>query len=320
MTASPPDGKDPGWLGWSIDAYAPDEMARRVETVGLAKAHQDTLVTFALAVVAGAFVALGSAFSTVAMADTGLAYSLTRLLGGMAFSLGLVLVVVAGAELFTSNNLLVMAWASRKIPLRRVLRNWGIVYVGNFVGVAITAVLLFATGHGAFGDHAVAAQAVATAATKVSRTFPEAVAVGILGNALVCLAVWIAFSARSTVDKIAAIMLPMTALIAFEFDHVVANMHYLATGLLLVHGAPEVIEASGRSSAAATITPAAALANLPPVTLGNLIGGGLLVAAVYWFVYLRPPHRPHLRRPHVRAQRRAQGDEGVAGERRAGGS
>jgi formate transporter len=264
-------------------------MARRVETQGLAKADQDRVTTFALAVVAGAFIALGAAFSTVAMADTGAAYSVTRLLGGLAFSLGLVLVVVAGAELFTSNNLLVMAWASRKIPLGRLAQNWAIVYAGNAIGVAVTAVLLFATRHATFGEHVVAAQTILTAATKVSRTFPEAVAVGVLGNALVCLAVWIAFSARSTIDKIVAIAPPMTALVAFEFDHIVANMYYLSAALLLVHFDPAAVRTSGRVAEAGTITVWSVLANLPAVTIGNVLGGGLLVAAVYWFVYLRAP-------------------------------
>lgn len=288
---TPQQAPEGGWLGWSIDAYAPDEMARRVETVGVAKAQQPTLRTFSLSVVAGAFVAIGAAFSTVAMADTGLAYSLTRIVGGLGFSLALVLVVIAGAELFTSNNLLVMAWASRKITVVRVIRNWGIVYVGNMIGVLATALLFFATRHATFGEHAIAAQTLATAATKVSRTFPEAIAVGILGNALVCLAVWLAFSARSTVDKIVAIVPPMVALVAFEFDHVVANAYYLTAALLLVHADPAAVLAVGAPHAEA-VTVGAALANLPAVTLGNLLGGGLLVAAVYWFVYLRPEGEP----------------------------
>jgi formate transporter len=276
------------WLGWAIDAYAPDEMARRVQTVGLAKANLDPLTTFALAVVAGAFVALGAAFSTVAMAETGAGYSTTRLLGGLAFSLALVLVIVGGAELFTSNSLLVMAWASRTIPLVRLLRNWGIVYVGNIVGVLATTVLLFATRHATFGEHAIAGQTILTAATKASRTFPEALAVGILGNALVCLAVWIAFSARSTIDKIVAIVPPVTALVAFEFDHIVANVYYLASGLFLVHWDSAAVAASGRAELAESVTLPAALSTIVPVTLGNVVGGGILVAAVYWFVYLRP--------------------------------
>ena len=294
--APDPPGPAPGrdraphaeWLGWAIDAYAPDEMARRVETVGVAKASQDKVTTFALAVVAGAFVALGAAFSTVAMADTGAAYSVTRLLGGLAFSLALVLVVIAGAELFTSNNLIVMAWASRKVPLGGLLANWGIVYVGNVVGVLATAALLLATRHASFGEHAIAAQHIVTAATKVSRSFPEAVAVGVLGNALVCLAVWLGFSARSTVDKIVAVVPPVTALVAFEFDHIVANTYYLTAGLFLVYADPGAVAASGQGALAETVTITAALANILPVTLGNLMGGGVLVALVYWFVYLRP--------------------------------
>jgi formate transporter len=275
-----------GWLGWSIDAYAPDEMARRVETLGVGKAGQSQVTTAALAVLAGAFISLGAAFSTVAMADNGLAYSLSRLLGGLTFSLGIILVVVAGAELFTSNTLQVMAWASRKVRTVRLVRNWGIVYVGNLVGVVATAILLWFTGHTSFGEHAVALQVAQTATTKLSRSFPEAVAVGVLGNALVCLAIWLSFSARSTVDKIVAVVPPMTALVAFEFDHVVANMHYLAAASLL--RLDEVLVGGEHLAALDAVTFRAVAGNLLAVTIGNLLGGGGLVAAAYWFVYLRP--------------------------------
>jgi formate transporter len=286
-TARHPLAKGP----WRIDPYGPAEMASRVETAGVHEARLDVTTTLALSVLGGAFLALGAAFTTATMAASGLDYSLSRFMGGIAFSLGLVLVVVGGGELFTSNNLIAMAWASRKVRTRQLLRNWGLVYVGNLVGVVSTAVLLHVSGKARFADHAIGVQALETAAFKVGRDFGQDVALGVIGNALVCLAVWLCFSARSTVDKVLCIGLTMSALVTLNVDHVVANMFYLTAGLLVAMD-PEVVASSGMSSAQlAELTPRGALGNLVPVTIGNVIGGGVLVAVVYWFVYLRgtPP-------------------------------
>jgi formate transporter FocA len=271
-------------------------MAERAEQTGLKKARLGLADLFALALLAGAFIAFGAIFSTtvVAGAET-LPYGLTRLLAGLVFSLGLILVVVGGAELFTGNTLMVMAWASGKISSGLVARNWAVVYVGNLVGAIGTAALVFVSGQYTFGKGAVGLAALATASAKVQLDFVQAVALGTLCNVLVCLAVWLTFSARGTTDRILAIVLPIAAFVAAGFEHSVANMYFIPIGLLIRAGAPASFwQSIGRSPTdyAALTWEGFILGNLLPVTLGNLIGGTLLVGAVYWFIYLRPRHRP----------------------------
>ena len=273
---------------FSMDAYTPPEMARRVETAGVAKANLDGATMFALAVLAGAFIALGANVATVAFTENGLGYGVSRLLGGFVFSLGLILVIVGGAELFTGNNLIVMAWASGLVPTSRLLRNWAIVYLGNFVGALGTAVGVYLSRQWTFDAYHVGATALTIAHTKVQYDFLSAFALGAFGNALVCLAVWLCFSARTTTDKIVAIVPPITAFVAAGFEHSVANMYFIPLGLWLRHQ-PHVVEMAGHR-----LDPLAELtwrgffvSNLLPVTLGNVLGGTIMVAAVYWFVYLR---------------------------------
>jgi formate transporter FocA len=275
-----------------LDALLPPEMAARAEQVGVKKANMDALALFVLAVLAGAFIALGAVFATTVAAGAAvmLPYGLTRLLAGLVFSLGLILVVVGGAELFTGNNLIVMAWASRKVTTTLLLRNWGIVYVGNFVGAVATAALVYLSGHYRFGDGAIGKAALATAHAKVGLGFVEAVMLGILCNALVCLAVWLAFSGRTTTDKVLVIIPPISAFVAAGFEHSVANMYFLPVALFIKAGAPAPFWASVSQVPAdyADLTWGHFLLNnLLPVTIGNIIGGAVLVGAVYWFVYLR---------------------------------
>ncbi len=270
-----------------FDALLPADMARRAEDAGVRKAQMDALSLFVLALLAGAFIALGAVFATTALAGTsGLPWGPTRVLGGAAFSLGLVLVIVGGAELFTGNNLLVMAWASGRIGVGAVLRNWAIVYAGNFVGAVGTALLVATAGTHRGGGGAFGATALAIAHAKLQLGFGQAVALGILCNALVCLAVWLSYAGRSVADRIAAVVLPIAAFVAAGFEHSVANMYFVPFALFL-----ERMGASAAPAGAAgdAITWARFLsANLLPVTLGNLIGGTVLVGAVYWFIYLRP--------------------------------
>lgn len=279
---------------FSMDAFAPAEMAQRVESVGVKKANLDAVTTFALAILAGAFIALGANFATVVFTDNGLAYGVSRLLGGLVFSLGLILVIVGGSELFTGNSLIVMAWASRKIRTLQLLRNWGIVYVGNFVGAFATAFGVYIARQWTFDSYKVGATALNIANTKVGLDFVSAFALGIFCNALVCLAVWMCFSARSTTDKILAIIPPITAFVAVGFEHSVANMYFIPIGLL-VRNEPQVLTAAGKTAEQLTnLTWGGFLINnLLPVTLGNIVGGGIMVAALYWFIYLRgePEHR-----------------------------
>jgi len=267
-----------------VDAYAPAQMAARVERVGVDKAALDALSTLSLAVLAGAFIAMGAQFSVVVVTQSALGFGATRLLGGLAFSLGLVLVVVGGAELFTGNNLITMAWASGRVSMAGLLRNWALVYAGNLVGAVATAALVFGAGVWRLGDGAVGATLVALATAKTSLGFLKALLRGVLCNALVCLAIWLCFSARSTTDNILSILLPISAFVACGYEHSVANMFLLPLERL-VHDAvaPGTAEPGWD-----TIM----WRNLVPVTIGNVIGGAGMVGAVYWLVYLRPGRQP----------------------------
>lgn len=273
-----------GHLG---DAYAPSEMARRVVEVGGAKAKLSTPDSLILGVLAGAFIGLGAAFATLAMTGSGLGFGPTRVLGGVAFSLGLILVIVAGAELFTGNNLVAMAWASRIVTTTQLVRNWILVYVGNFVGGVATALLVFWTGT-AGGGNAIGMNAVRIAAAKCELGFGEAFFRGVLCNSLVCLAVWLCQSARTTTDKVLAIVWPITAFVALGFEHSVANMYFIPLGILLKRDASVVSSLAAEGTAVPEVLSVSGLvSNLVPVTLGNIVGGTLMVAGVYWFVYLR---------------------------------
>ncbi|WP_458526070.1 formate/nitrite transporter family protein [Onishia taeanensis] len=256
------------------DAYQPREIARRVAGMGVTKAHADALTLLVLGVLAGAFIALGGLFYTVVITDSTLGLGVTRLLGGLAFSLGLVLVVVGGAELFTGNNLLAMAWASGQISTRALLRNWGLVYIGNVVGALGTALLVVWADSGLLGGGAVGETARGIASAKAGLGLLPAFARGVLCNVLVCLAVWLAMGGHSVTDKILAIALPIAGFVAMGFEHSIANWFFLPLGMAL--------DAQGQISLAGAAT------NLLVVTLGNIVGGTLLVAGVYWLAYLRP--------------------------------
>jgi formate/nitrite transporter len=267
-------------------------MAARAEEIGVKKANLDVASMFALAILAGAFIALGAIFATTVLAGSAgaLPYGVARFLAGTAFSLGLILVLVGGAELFTGNNLIVMAWASGRVGTGVLLKNWLVVYLGNFVGSFGTALLVFLGGQYGFGKGAVGAAALATAHAKLGFTFVEAVALGTLCNALVCLAVWLTFSARTTTDRILATVPPIAAFVAAGFEHSVANMYFIPEGLLIRAGAGPAFWADLGKTAAdfPDLTWGRFLLhNLLPVTIGNIIGGAVLVGAVYWFVYLR---------------------------------
>ena len=288
-----------------IDALLPQEMAARAEQLGARKSEMTILKTFMLAVLAGAFIALGAIFATTVSAagmsvtasdgsvayNTALPYGIVRLLAGLVFSLGLILVVVGGAELFTGNNLIIMAWASGKVRGLAVLRNWIIVYIGNFFGAVGTAGLMFFTKQYTFGSNAVGIIALKTAVSKCDYTFVQAVALGILCNALVCLAVWLTYSAHTTTDKILAIIFPISAFVAAGFEHSIANMYYIPYALFIKIYDPNFIGTlNGQVSHLEKLTwQAFFVNNLLPVTIGNIIGGSVLVASVYWLIYLRRP-------------------------------
>jgi formate/nitrite transporter len=251
-----------------LDAYKPAEIARRIEEAGVGKASLALVPMTALALLAGAFIAFGAAFYTLAMTGVDAGYGPSRLLGGAAFSLGLILVVVGGAELFTGNALMVMAWVDRRIATRAMLRAWGIVYLGNFAGALGMALLVAGSGvlNGASGE-----LAIRIAEAKMALPPLEALLRGVLCNALVCLAVWLTFAAHSVAGKILAILWPITAFVALGFEHSIANMYLIPVGLLL-----------GAEGGLAGL-----IANLVPVTLGNIAGGAGGVALAYWAAYRR---------------------------------
>lgn len=261
--------------------------------VGVAKSNLGAGATLLLGVLAGAFIALGACFYTTAL--TGIPESLVgpgRILGGLAFCLGLILVVVGGAELFTGNVLVIMAWMNGKVTLRRLLRNWAFVYLGNFIGSLVIVGLVYYAWQWKISDMSVGTTAYTIAAKKMSLPFATAFCSGVLCNLLVCLAVWLCYSARSTTDKIVSIIFPITAFVALGFEHSVANMYCIPYGMALARtgeflSSPAAAEAIGKFSPSMFTMSHFLVGNLLPVTLGNIVGGGLLVGVVYWFAYLR---------------------------------
>jgi formate transporter len=270
------------------DAFSPNEIAGLVETRGVAKANAPAFTTFVLGVVAGAFIALGAVLSTTVATGSSLGYGPTRWLAGVAFSLGLILVVVAGAELFTGNNLIVMSVVAGHVPLGRLLRNWVVVYVGNALGALSVVVIVTLAEWWRLGDAAVGVTALSTAAAKTDLSFTAVFGRGILANALVCLAVWLATGGRTVLDKIAAIVFPISAFVAAGFEHSIANMFFIPMGLVLRENEEVVAAAHLPVHELASLDLAGLSMNLAASTLGNVLGGSVLVGLVYWFVYLRP--------------------------------
>lgn len=273
-----------------IDALLPVEIARKAERIGAQKVRVDALTLLVLAILAGAFIALGAMFATTVLAGAAgvVPFGISRLLAGTAFCLGLILVVAGGAELFTGNTLMVMAWAAGKVSLAEMLRAWAIVYIGNFVGALATALLVVLSGQPLAGNGVVAAAALGIAVAKASLPFWQALFLGILCNVLVCLAVWLSFGARTTTDKVLAIVFPVSAFVVAGFEHSVANMYLLPLGLLLkAFGPADLVAHAAAGADLSVLTWPGFLLGLVPVTIGNIIGGGALVGGVYWFVYLR---------------------------------
>jgi formate transporter len=288
----------------TFDAIMPAAMAIRAEESGVKRATTNPSTILVLSVLGGAFVAFGAVFATTVSAGSiaitsvdggaalsaGMPYGIARLLVGLVFSVGLILVIVGGAELFTGNTLIVMAWASGKVKTRAVLHNWFIAFTGNFIGAIGAAVLMFLTTQYTFGSGAVGLVALNTANSKAALSFIPALTLGIMCNALVCLAVWMCYAARTTIDKVVTIVPPIAAFAAAGFEHCVANMYFIPIGLFIKAGAPDSFwQSIGKTPAdfPALTWDNFFIANLAPVTIGNIIGGSIMVGAVYWFVYLR---------------------------------
>ena len=254
-----------------FDAYSPREIAARVQEVCLLKARLPFLQLAMLGVLAGGFIGLGSLYYVIVVSDPALPHALQRVLGGVVFSLGLLLVVVAGAELFTGNNLLAMAWADGRLSTRDVLVNWAVVCAANFAGAAGLALVVLLSGHA--GQYA--GTYLEIAAAKSSLPLAQAFFLGVLCNVLVCLAMWMVLAGRSVVDKFIAIVLPISAFVAAGFEHSIANMYFLPLAMMLQASAGQAVEYAGLWR------------NLVPVIAGNLVGGSVLVALVYYVIYRR---------------------------------
>jgi len=279
----------------SFDTILPPAMALRAEAGGVARAALNPLTVFVLSLLAGAFISFGAIFATTVGAigigvDAGIPYGIMRLLTGVVFCAGLIMVIIGGAELFTGNNMLVMAWASGKVTTRAVLTNWVIVFTGNFIGAIATAVLVFMSTQYTFGGGSVGLNALMIANGKTALAPGPAFVLGMLCNVLVCLAVWMCYSARTNIDRVVTVVPPISIFVAAGFEHSIANIYFIPMGLFIKSGAPESFWAAiGRSPAdfPALTWDNFIIANLMPVTAGNIVGGSVMVAAVYWFVYLR---------------------------------
>ena len=276
----------------SMDAFPPAQIAEKAENIGVTKANLDFWTLFVLAILAGTFIALGAVFSTTvtAGAEGNVYFGLGKLLGGLTFCLGLILVVVSGAELFTGNNLIVMACVSGRVTIRQLLRNWIIVYLGNFVGAITTVYVMLLCKRYMLGKGVIWLNAMIISNAKCGKPFIDLFALGIMCNALVCLAVWMCMGARSTTDKILCIIFPITAFVTCGFEHSVANMYYIPGAILAKQWMPpEIWQTIGKVAAD---FPNLTwynffFVNLIPVTLGNIVGGSFCVGFLYWLAYRR---------------------------------
>lgn len=284
------DKQAAGAYGPAFDALMPPQMALACEAAGAAKAGRDAVALFVLGLLAGAFIAFGACFMTTVLTGAAdLPWGVARLLGGLVFSLGLILVVVGGAELFTGDALMVVAFASGRITLTALLRAWGLVYLGNILGALGTAALMFLAGEHLFAGGAVGKVALGIANAKSALPAVHLFFLAVLCNTLVCLAVWMSFSARTTTDKVMVIVPPVAAFVAAGFEHSIANLYLLPYALAIkAFAAPAFWTSIGQTAEAyPALTVAATIHNVVVATAGNLVGGSLLVGAVYWFVYLR---------------------------------
>jgi len=279
-----------------IDAYAPAKMADKVAQVGVAKSQLGTLTTFALSILAGVFIALGIQLSMLVTHTATSSYGLNQLVGGVAFTLALVLIVIAGAELFTGNCLIAMSFMARKITGKDLARNLIIAFIGNFIGALTLVLWIYVSKQWTINNYLLGAKIVLAANDKVNIPFGAAFARGVICNALVCLGIWLCYSARSNMDKILALLWPISCLIACGFEHCVVNMWLIPMGLVLkgnsaVLAAAEKFHGGKLDLSNLTLFKGFLIDNLFPVVLGNLFGGIVLVAGVYWFIYLRPSKR-----------------------------
>lgn len=279
-----------------FDLRLPAEMAKVAEQAGLYKINKKKEISFFLAIMAGIFISIAFTFYITVTTGATPASSLSKLAGGLCFALGLILVVVCGADLFTSTVLTVMAKASGLVTWRQLVNNWILVYFGNLVGAIFFVLLIWFSGQIMSGNGLWGLNVLQTADHKMHHTFIEAVCLGTLCNLMVCLAVWLSYSGHSLTDKIVAMLMPVGMFVASGFEHSIANMFMIPLAILIRNFAPESFWSAIHSSA--DNFPALTVShfitdNLIPVTIGNIIGGGILVGITYWVIYLRNPNGAH---------------------------
>ena len=277
---------------YDIDAYSPQKIAARIDAVTAVKAKDSKAATFWLGVNAGVFIALGAQFATLIMSDSGLHPGLTAVVAGIVFCLGLIMVVVAGAELFTGNCMIFIGYMEKRISTKRIFDHWNLSLIGNFVGSLIVVVFIYKAHQFEFYDYMVGAKALLIANKKVNLTFPAAFSKAVLCNAMVCMAVWVCFSARNVADKIMTLIFPIGGFVASGFEHLVANMYFIPMGIFL-KGNTEVVAAAekmaGKTLDLTNLTwKGFFVLNQFPVLLGNVFGGVVLAGLAFWFIYLRP--------------------------------
>lgn len=276
------------------DCITPGNVAHELaESVMPTKANFRKSKTFVLAIAAGALIAFGAQVSLTVMTGTeNISWGFAKLIGAMTFATGLMMVVLTGAELFTGNVMMTFAVIEKRTSFLKLLRNWSIVYVGNFVGSIILALLIYLSGCSHNSHEALGAMGLTTAYTKASLPFIEAFTRGILCNWLVCLAIWMASSSRHVIGKIFAIFFPIMTFVASGYEHSIANMYFLTNGLFLKH-TPAVVAASGLTTEQLShlTLKSCLLSNLLPVTLGNIVGALVFVVLLFWTAYLRDDHK-----------------------------
>ncbi len=277
-------------FGKFVDAFTPAEVAEKVKTIGVDKANMHFLSLIILALMAGAFIAFGAMYYTVAITDSTMAYGMTKLVGGVAFSLGFIMVVIAGAELFTGNTLVVMAWAKGKVSLPALLKTWTIVYIANALGAFVMVYLVYLSGYLDAHHHQVGATALKAGLAKVDNTLTESFVLGLFCNVLVCLASWMVYASRTVSDKVLATLFPISAFVAMGFEHCIANMYMIPVAILASLD-PAIVAASGvDASQLQDLSLNGFMMNIIPVTLGNIIGGGVFVAMTYYLVFVYSPN------------------------------
>ena len=275
----------------------PTQVIEEVANAGKAKANYSFLQLLILGIFAGAYIAFGAQLYTIIVAGTPkeFGFAITKLLGGAAFSVGLMLVILAGAELFTGNSLMIVSLSYKKVKIKDLFYNWGVVYVANFIGAVLIVYIIWKSGLLDYGKYSVESAAIKIAAGKVNLEWSEAFYRAVACNWLVCLAVWLAFASKDVVGKIFSIFFPIMVFVASGFEHCIANMYFIPIGIISKHNPSAVASASAMGMSLDSLTWSGFVTNnLIPVTLGNIVGGVVFVGFAYFLAYGANLHKKQL--------------------------